>query len=84
MDTNWIKDLKGIDRENFIKRLSSCNDVLDKLKEICYNKQIELNRVRLKDYDTPNWALHRAHQDGFMDGLDYLISLLTLDKREKV
>ncbi len=78
----WNTGLTQAEQEKFEKKLKSSKEVLDKLKEICYNKQLELNHVRLKDYDAPNWALKRAHQDGFVDGLEYLISLLTLDQRE--
>lgn len=78
MKTLWTQG----EKENFEKLVKGSSQVLDKLKEICYNKRDELNRTRLKDYDSPNWSLKRAHQDGFVEGLEYLISLLTLDQRE--
>jgi hypothetical protein len=81
MQTVWLKDVK--DRESFEKRVRSSKEVLDKLKEICYNKQLEITRVRLKDYTAPNYIAERAHRDGYSDCLDYIISLLTLDPREK-
>ena len=81
MKSIWYQSAK--DPLAFEKRVRGCQEVLDKLREICYNKQIELNKARLKDYDTPNYSLKRAHQDGFVDGLEYIISLLTLDQREE-
>lgn len=81
MKSIWYQSAK--DPVSFEKRVRGSQEVLDKLKEICYNKQHELIRTRLKDYDNPNWSAKRAHQDGFVDGLEYVISLLTLDQREE-
>lgn len=80
MNSIWLHGEENPER--FIKLLKSNQELLDKLKSICYNKQIELNKTRLKDYDVSNWALKRAHQDGYADCLEYIISLLTLDQRE--
>lgn len=79
MQTIWLTG----EKESFEKSIRGSQEVLDKLKKICYNKREELNRTRPKDYDCPNWSLKRAHNDGFVEGLEYLISLLTLDQREE-
>jgi hypothetical protein len=83
IQVEWFDGLsKDVDKENFEKSLLSSKIILDRLKEICYNRQDKLNRARLKDYDSPNWCMKRAHQDGKVDALDDIISLITLDPRE--
>ena len=83
MQVEWYKHLKTPeDIESFQKRLINCKDLLDRLKNICYNRAQIINSTSIKDFDTPNWALKRAYEDGQVQGLNYVIQLLSLDQRE--
>lgn len=63
----WLQDLDQKDTESREKRaLLVYNSVaiLDVLAKIAQKEIDGLDRTALADYDTPNWALKKAHQEG--------------------
>lgn len=81
MKTVWINHLKGEDQENFRKFILSSRPVLDKLKDIVYNKVKDAQKVRSSDYADASWAYKQAHLNGRVDALNEILDLLDLKEQ---
>lgn len=73
---DWIKDLPPNEKEEFIKSLRNSKIVLDKLREIVYNRGIKTEDVKSVDYDSPSWSHKQAHQNGKREAFQEVIKLL--------
>tara|TARA_Y100001963_G_C6789717_1_gene454806 strand:- start:59 stop:313 length:255 start_codon:yes stop_codon:yes gene_type:complete len=79
--TEWLKGVNDPkEREKEKKIIENSNFLLDKLKEICYNKLTELENVNKSDYDNPSWAYKQAHVNGEKQAYRSIIELCTIRK----
>ena len=79
--TEWLKGVNDPkEREKEKKIIENSNFLLDKLKEICYNKLEELDHVTKIDYDNPSWACKQAHINGEKQAYRSIIELCTIRK----
>jgi hypothetical protein len=72
--------LKGDEADNLKQQILQAQIVLDKLREIVYNRVKEAQSTPLVDYDCPSWSHRQAHQNGQVAAFKEIIALLTLDK----
>lgn len=84
MNTQWRRFCNN-DEELLRKTLEllvNAPNVIDKIKELCYNRIIELRDKNLSDeaYNSPGWALRQAESNGRIKQLNDLINMLTFDK----
>lgn len=56
--------------------------VLDRLKEIVYNRINGLNKSSDKDFESPNWALKEAFKKGQLSILDEIDKIVTISDNE--
>lgn len=67
MKLEWFSHLSNPkDKESFKKSLLGSKIVLDRLKEICYNKINSGEKASVMDYDNPSWAYRQAHLNGYL------------------
>ena len=79
----WLRGEKTPEEREKIKKLVLSNDILlDKLKKIMYNMQVEKRKSVLGDYDTPSWSHKQAHLNGELAVLDRLMELVTITERD--
>lgn len=86
MIPNWTNHLKDPEeKERFRKYILSSRSVLDRQLELMKGKEIELNSSETdpSSYDSPSWACHQAHKNGYRECLQWMTKLLTLDPKEK-
>lgn len=77
----WLKGVNDpLEREKEKKIIVNSNFLLDKLKEICYNKIEELERVNKPDYNNPGWVYEQAHRNGEANAYRAIIELCTIRK----
>jgi hypothetical protein len=76
MKTTWFAGLSKDDKEKLANYFTNSSFLLDKLKDICYNRILELESAQDSDFDNPNWAFKRAYKDGRVTELRYIIDLL--------
>jgi hypothetical protein len=67
VNSAWLGNLKGQDREDFRQLLVNNRKILDKLNEIVYNIVKEGQSVDIKDYDCPSWSHKQAHTNGVLE-----------------
>lgn len=79
----WTAGLKPTDAKKIENKVRNSKEVLDKLQELCYNRLSEIKRTSLKDYANPSWSHRAAHKAGMQEAFEYIISLTTLDQRDK-
>jgi hypothetical protein len=70
----WTAGMTAEPKTQFENLLNVNNKVLDRLREICYNMDKELEDLS-SDFDTPNWALRQANLVGQRDALRKIITL---------
>lgn len=79
--TEWLKGVNDPEeRKKHQKIIENSNFLLDKLKEICYNKINDLERVSKPNYDNPGWAYEQAHRNGEANAYRQIIELCTIRK----
>lgn len=86
MIPNWTNHLKDPDeKERFRKHILGSKSIIDRQLEIMRDKELELNRSETdpSSYESPSWAAHQAHKNGFRECLQWMTKLLTLDHKEK-
>lgn len=81
MKSIWYSHLKTVDeQEEFKKNVLGSKIVLDKLKEIVYNKSKSQEKSTTADYDSPSWAYRQADKVGYSRALEEIMSILTMDE----
>lgn len=65
--------------------VKSAKPTLDLLKQILVDRMVEVQKSMLstQNYESPAWAEMQADRLGAIRELDYVISLLTLDRETK-
>lgn len=81
MKTVWSSHLKGDEAREFLEYVKRSKNLLDRLKEICYNSILELEKVSIDDYDTASWSHRQAHINGLTEAYRKIIELC--DVKEK-
>lgn len=79
MQTQWFNNLPKSEQEDFKKTVLASQVVVDRLKEMCYNK---IKNEEVSDYDTPSWAYKQADRNGYVRAYKELITLLTFSDKE--
>lgn len=80
MKTVWTQGLKNpTEKEEFEKTVYASKKVLDKLREIVYNKINAVEKTSPEDYKSPSWAYLQADRNGYRRALEEITSILTLD-----
>lgn len=78
IDSRWTQGLSK-EQSDLIKKLVNSNNlVLDKLRQICYNRSVELKKklVSESNFSEPNWAVHQAYVTGQIQDIEWILSLL--------
>lgn len=84
LKTAWIAGIKDpSERESFSSQVLSSQKVLDKLRQIVYNKVLDGERVSVGDYDNPSWSHKQADRNGYLRGLREVIELLTFGDHDQ-
>lgn len=86
MDINWTKNLSDPKlQEDFRRTVLSARPVLDRLRELCEEKEASLDRAELSvnAYDVPNWAAKQAHMNGIRSAYKGIYTLINLDPKER-
>jgi hypothetical protein len=81
--TDWIAGLDATQKEKFIQLLHSSHQVIDKLREICYNRVVRTGSQGKAQYDCPSWAYLAADQNGYRRAYEEIIELLSLTEDDK-
>jgi len=84
LKTAWTKNLKTDEEvERFNNSLLGSVDVLNRLKELLTEKEVELNRslLSLKSFQSPNWELETAWKNGYAAALLAISELINLDRK---
>lgn len=79
IQTQWLADLKGPERDQFKQTVIGSKKVLDKAREIVYNIVKEAEKVRISDYDSPSWSHKQADQNGYVRALREVMLLLEVN-----
>lgn len=85
MITAWTKHLKTEeDIKRFNNSLLGSKVVMERLKEILAEAEIDLNRSEtdIKTYDLPNWENKQAHKNGFRSCIQLVNKLINLDQKD--
>jgi hypothetical protein len=82
MKTIWTQHLNTQEeREEFKKTILGSTKVLDRLREILYNKvYTQESNLPTADYDSPSWAYKQADRNGYLRAHKELLDLLVLTK----
>lgn len=80
MKTVWTQGLRNpTEKEEFEKIVYASKKVLDKLKDIVYNKINGVEKTSLQDYESPSWAYRQADINGYRRAMEEMLSILTID-----
>lgn len=82
MNSKWLGNLKGEERENFKLSVLRSKIVLDKLHEICYNMYRDREKVEFFDYESPSWSHRQAHRNGYLEALRDVLNLTDIKPTE--
>lgn len=74
VNSRWLGNLKGQEREDFRLLLINNKKILDKLHEIVYNIVREAETVTY-DYDCPAWSHKQAHTNGKLELAKQILKL---------
>lgn len=80
----WTKHLKDPEEKSrFENSILSSKHVLDRLKDMLYEQEEELNRAETdpRNYTVPNWDYRQAHNNGYRQCLSVLKKFVDLDQQ---
>lgn len=74
----WTSDLKGEDKENFIKYLTNSRGILTKLAKIITKKDGSAvsQQLSVDSFDKPNWDYRQAYLNGKTAAYKEMLQLL--------
>ena len=76
LKTAWLQGEDEETKEIIIKSVVSSNAALDKLRKICYNRSVELNKTKISDYENSSWSHRQAHLNGMLEILNFIQELI--------
>jgi len=78
----WFKKFKGDheQREKLEQTIKGSGYVLDILSEYLEDRIKELQAVRRDEYDSPNWALKTAHNNGEIRALTDVLKITKIER----
>jgi len=79
MQTLWFQHLPSKEQEEFKSLVLSSHKVLDRLREIVYNKIKSGEMSRKTDYDNPSWPYLQADKNGEQRAYKEMLDLLTFN-----
>lgn len=82
MKLAWYRGCKQDEKQDIEEMVRSATPTLNVLKEILISKVSNLQEMMLSQsgYESPSWAAQQADRIGAIRELNYVISLLTLDR----
>jgi hypothetical protein len=83
MNVAWTKHLPTEkEKQDFTNEVLGSKRVLERLSEIILelDKDIELQELSPKAYDSPNWSYRQAHANGMKAALRKIQTLITPDQ----
>lgn len=84
LKTTWTQSIRDPEEKvKFEQHVLSSQKVLDKLREIVYNKVLDGEKVKVVDYDNPSWSHRQADLNGYVRGLREVIELLTFGDHDQ-
>jgi len=86
MFIEWTQHLKDPEEKaKWEKEIHSAKRVLDHIKYMVDKKEKFLDRqeLNIEVYNMPNWSHRQAHKNGQRSSLDWLKTLVDLDKQKK-
>lgn len=78
----WTQGLNPAEKKEMEELVRSSTNLLDRLDKILYNMQESKETTVLADYDSPSWSHKQAHQNGQLDIIRQLRSLLKISERD--
>lgn len=78
MKAEWFGTMKGEEKENFRLSILNSEKVLDKLREIVYNRLKDRRNVTTSSYANSAWCYEQAHRNGAVEELERIIGLLNI------
>lgn len=81
--TGWFRKFKGDaeQREKLAQTIEGSSYVLNILTEYLEDRLKELQAVNKDDYDSPNWALRTAHNNGEIRAVTDVLKMTKLEKK---
>lgn len=76
MKANWIKGLTPSDAANMKDAIGHSTIALGRLEKLCGEFKSELGTTLPGDFNSPQWALKRAYEDGQVYAYNRVIDLL--------
>ena len=73
-----------VEAENFKRDVIRSKEVLERLRDILKEKEVELGRteVDIKTYDVPGWEFRQAHKNGQRSIISIIKKLVDLDQQD--
>lgn len=84
MYSAWTQHLKEPeDKKRFEGSVAASKTVLDRLKTIVSSLQsgLDQDEINKKYYESPSWAYRQAHNNGFRHALNFVNTIIDLDKQ---
>jgi hypothetical protein len=84
MQIQWFSNLKDPkDKEAFKQYLLGSQKLLDRLKEICYNRIQDRGNTKESDYDSPSWAYLQADRNGYVRAYQEILKLCEIEDHDQ-
>ena len=85
MISEWTSHLKEDEKERFRDTVRNSRHVLERLEQMLDGLESGIDRMELdpRIYDTPNWEMRIAHDNGFKQCLRKIKRIIDLDQGEK-
>ncbi len=84
MLTEWTSHLHNSkDKEDFQRQVQGSKPVLSRLMDIISLKEKALDRseISIETYSLPSWEFRQAHKNGNRESLQFMKTLVDLDKQ---
>lgn len=82
MKINWTRGLEGQEKEDMTRAILGSRVALGRLEKLTGEFISELGTTLPGDFDTPQWALKRAYEDGQVYAYKKILTLLQDTKNE--
>lgn len=86
LSSGWFRKFKGDpeQREKLEQTIRGSGYVLDILSEYIEERLKELQAVNRDNYDSPNWALKTAHNNGEVRALTDVLKMTKIERTSKI
>jgi|TARA_R100000084_G_scaffold108987_1_gene73408 hypothetical protein len=77
MQTIWLSGLKGEAKEKRKEEIKSYLNAFEALAEV-----LEKKDKSSPDYDSPSWAFHQAHNNGYNQAIEDVLKLINIKQED--